>query len=67
MAWVYPAENQDEALPAMQAKARKARIGLWKDAVATPPWEYRRPGLMGHSGGGARATGPAKALPPAGH
>ena len=51
MAWVYDKYNNDEALPALQQKARNARIGIWQDSVVTPPWEYRRLGFSGRLDG----------------
>lgn len=51
MAWVYDKTNQDDALPGLQEKARKARIGLWKDNIVTPPWEFKRRGFIGRLDG----------------
>lgn len=42
MAWVYPAYNRDRSLPGVEDRARRAGAGLWADADATPPWEWRR-------------------------
>lgn len=47
MAWVYDKHNQDDTLPDLQENARKERLGLWKDDVVTPPWEFRRLGISG--------------------
>lgn len=45
MAWVYPQYNQDLTLPGLEAMARRDRRGLWADAQAVSPWEFRRPQL----------------------
>ena len=50
LAWHYkqyereqsPADRQSYA--AAEAKARAAKLGLWRDAEPTPPWEFRRKG-----------------------
>ncbi len=51
MAWVYDEYNQDTILPQLQNEAQKNRIGLWKDSVVTPPWEFRRLGFSGKING----------------
>jgi micrococcal nuclease len=43
MAWVEDKYNRDFTLPALQAMARRDRIGLWSDENPVPPWEFRRP------------------------
>jgi micrococcal nuclease len=43
MAWVYPKYNQDRSLPAVQAKAKLKRAGLWADKSPVAPWEFRHP------------------------
>ena len=50
LAWHYkkyereqsPADRQSYA--AAEAEARAAKLGLWRDAEPTPPWEFRRKG-----------------------
>lgn len=42
MAWVYPKYNKDRSLPAVEAAARTASIGLWRDPSPIPPWDFRR-------------------------
>ena len=39
-AWVYRFER-DATLLALEAEARAARRGLWADARAVPPWQWR--------------------------
>ncbi len=51
MAWVYDKYNQDETLPSLQKEAQENRIGLWKDNIVTPPWEFRRLGFTGRLDG----------------
>jgi len=41
-AWVYPSFNKNPELPLIEQKARKARVGLWKDKKPVPPWDYRK-------------------------
>lgn len=43
MAWVYERYNKDRTIGVLQNQARQARRGLWADAKAVPPWEFRRP------------------------
>lgn len=42
MAWVYRRYARDGALFGAEASAKNDRRGLWADAEATPPWEFRR-------------------------
>lgn len=42
MAWAYPFAQNAQAASAAQAESQGARRGLFKDAGAQPPWEYRR-------------------------
>ena len=50
LAWHYkkyereqsPADRQSYAVA--EAEARAAKLGLWRDAEPTPPWEFRRKG-----------------------
>jgi endonuclease YncB( thermonuclease family) len=37
-AWQDPA-SQDSALATEQSQARAAKLGLWADPTATPPWQ----------------------------
>jgi endonuclease YncB( thermonuclease family) len=41
LAWVYDAYVQDMSLHAVEAEARNARHGLWADAAAVAPWDWR--------------------------
>ncbi len=47
MAWVYPQYNKDRMLPFIEAEARAAQRGLWREGDATPPWQFRRHGARG--------------------
>ena len=42
MAWVYDRYVTDHSLYSVQADAKAARRGLWKDDQPVPPWEWRR-------------------------
>lgn len=42
LAWVYPKYNKNPELPAIEASARAAGAGLWRDPAPVPPWEWRR-------------------------
>jgi micrococcal nuclease len=41
MAWVFERYSTDNALPALQAAARAAQIGLWVDRNPVAPWDWR--------------------------
>lgn len=41
MAWVYRQYTDDPAYYQAEATARAARLGLWRDANPTPPWDFR--------------------------
>lgn len=42
MAWVYTRyAGARPDLPALEAQARQARLGLWADAEPVPPWVWR--------------------------
>ena len=41
-AWVRRAYSPAPKLVAAEDAARSERVGLWKDAAPTPPWEWRR-------------------------
>ena len=42
--WYREYAKRDEALPALEQEARAAKRGLWADADAMPPWEWRKAG-----------------------
>lgn len=42
MAWVYTRYNQDSTLLPVELAARSAQRGLWMDAHAVAPWQFRR-------------------------
>jgi micrococcal nuclease len=42
LAWHYVRYSSDARLAALEREARRDRRGLWADARAVPPWEYRR-------------------------
>jgi micrococcal nuclease len=42
MAWQYRKYSQDRILAELEAKARKAKRGLWVDPHSVPPWEWRK-------------------------
>ena len=45
LAWWYREyAPEDRELARLEAEARKARRGLWANADAVPPWEWRRRG-----------------------
>ncbi len=41
-AWYYKKHPVDIALANLEAQAKKARRGLWKEPRPVPPWEWRR-------------------------
>lgn len=41
LAWHYIKYSKDMELQKMEDKARKNKIGLWQEANAIPPWEWR--------------------------
>jgi endonuclease YncB( thermonuclease family) len=41
-AWQYKKYSKDPAYADLEAEARAARLGLWKDKNPTPPWEWRK-------------------------
>jgi endonuclease YncB( thermonuclease family) len=47
MAWVFDRYVTDHSMYPLQDRARAQRLGLWADADAVPPWEWRR--LRGES------------------
>lgn len=40
-AWVFRRFESDPALIALEAEAKAARRGLWRDPAPVPPWEWR--------------------------
>lgn len=41
-AWCYRKYLTDQACLGIEDGARRARRGLWVDALPAPPWEFRR-------------------------
>lgn len=41
-AWVYRGKAEDPQFRAIEASARSARRGLWSDATAMAPWDFRK-------------------------
>ncbi len=41
-AWHYKKYSTDERLAALEREARSAGRGLWQDANAIPPWDFRK-------------------------
>ena len=42
LAWHYKHYNNSPELAELEAAARRAHVGLWRDPNPVPPWEYRR-------------------------
>jgi len=42
MAWVYRPFATDTTLYEIEAAAREAKRGLWRDPHPTPPWQWRK-------------------------
>lgn len=42
LAWAYRRYRPSARILQAEASARQARVGLWRDANPTPPWEFRR-------------------------
>jgi endonuclease YncB( thermonuclease family) len=42
MAWHYVKYDQSRELRGAEESARNAKLGLWADPHATPPWEWRK-------------------------
>ena len=42
MAWVYRPFARDTTLYEIEAGAREAKRGLWRDPHPTPPWQWRK-------------------------
>lgn len=43
MAWHYKKYSTDPLYAQLEIEARRNKVGLWKDAKPTPPWEWRKP------------------------
>lgn len=41
-AWVYRARTKDKKLVALETAAKESKRGLWSDATAMAPWDYRK-------------------------
>ncbi len=41
-AWAYRKYLEDQSLLEVEAAAKAAKRGLWRDAEVVPPWDYRR-------------------------
>jgi micrococcal nuclease len=42
MAWAFTKYLTDPSIAAVERDARGEHVGLWADAVPTPPWEWRK-------------------------
>ncbi|QNJ97023.1 thermonuclease family protein [Constantimarinum furrinae] len=42
LAWHYLKYSSDVALQSLQDTAKREQLGLWADAHAIPPWEWRK-------------------------
>jgi len=42
MAWVFRKYSKDATLLKMEAEAKAAELGLWRDPDPVPPWEWRK-------------------------
>ena len=54
-AWHYKEYSSDEALAAAETAARSAGLGLWQDAAAVAPWQWRRKGSKKSTNSGKSA------------
>lgn len=43
MAWHFKKYSTDPLYAQLEIEARRNKVGLWKDAKPTPPWEWRKP------------------------
>ena len=41
LAWSYCKYSHDEGFRQLELEAREAKLGLWKDTEASPPWVFR--------------------------
>ncbi len=61
LAWYSKKYAPDDTdLADAMKKARTAKIGLWKDANPTPPWEFKRNSTDDGKSGGAKDEAPGK-------
>jgi endonuclease YncB( thermonuclease family) len=44
MAWAYTKYLTDPEIKRLEVQAKSAGVGLWRDAVPVPPWEFRKSG-----------------------
>lgn len=42
LAWHYKRYSSDTAYSNLEVEARNCKVGLWRDAAPTPPWEWRK-------------------------
>ncbi len=42
LAWWFFKYSKDKTLEALEKTAREAKIGLWADSNAVPPWDWRK-------------------------
>ena len=42
LAWSYCKYSHDEGFRQLELEAREAKLGLWKDTEASPPWVFRK-------------------------
>ena len=42
LAWHFARYSKDREYAGLNAKARIGRVGLWRDAAAVPPWQWRK-------------------------
>jgi len=40
LAWWHLRSSRDPVLAALERASRKKRLGLWRDSMPLPPWEY---------------------------
>jgi len=43
MAWHFKKYSTNPLYAKLEIEARRNKVGLWKDANPTPPWEWRKP------------------------
>jgi len=60
-AWVYRRFMQDAQLIALEAEAKAAGRGLWRDPNAVPPWRFRDRQLVRPAGARLQRTPPVMA------
>ncbi len=41
-AWHFKRYSKDKELDALEAQARRQRLGLWRDPHPVSPWEFRK-------------------------